>query len=184
MSTFIGVNYDVKDFDTVPVEESIKPMDYLPPSSLTKDEQELIETLENCTVIHQVNMERFSKTVMPTINGLVHQSFARELQSLFNRNDNSAPRLYEWAARIAQEQWMPSSAELFEAAKLSAEMSITASRVYLLYKKHWEIIHNAKFNMPDQTTVMVKVEKSLIDFRTHIKNFPHLEYAPIEMQHS
>lgn len=139
--------------------------------SLTTDEKQLLDKLFKYTLIHCEGMQSFRANVMPVINGLIPQGFAAELQSLMVRNDNSAPRLYEWARVIKQGEWIPSNSEFAEAIKLAKEVGMTSTRVYKLYTQNWDTIHKAKFNLPEQTHKLIEAEQSMIVFRNYIEHF-------------
>ena len=141
-------------------------------SSLTPEEEELLEKLLKCTLIHYNGVKSFRDNAMPVINGLVPRDFAAEIQSLIVRNDNSAPRLYEWATVIKEGKWVPSNLEFAEAIKLATAVRMTTTRMYKLYVDNWDVIHGARFNLPEQTNKLVSAEQSLTAFRTYIENFP------------
>lgn len=154
----------------------IDPIAYLSDGPLTKGEQAFLENLENCTVIHEVNSKRFQKNITPVLRALEHQKFAREMQELFKMNNELGPRLSTWAAKIAEEQWIPSERELKQAGELSLTISGICSRIYYLYSDNWNIIH-AEEGFRDQTPLIIKVEQNILDFQHYINTFLELADA-------
>lgn len=150
----------------------LDPMDYLPDGTLTKGEQAFLENLENCTVIHDVNSQRFQNNIIPALRALEHQQFAQEMQELFQKNKEFEQRLSIWAARIAEEQWIPSEKELKQASELSVKISGICSRIYYLYSNNWTLIHAE--GLPDQTALIIKVEQNILDFQHYIGVFIEL----------